>query len=583
MRPAVITILALLPALALGAEPLRRYPLFDRPAAPPRAVVRHASPTAAPHYLPQLKELPRLPRMPLRTMVSQRLPPMEEPVASPPPGQLLSESDPATLPPPPKSGLEGLEQVVGPAQHALPTEMDCGAHRVPYFREDFGDDPICYELPYDPQGEMSHYDGKTCIPAQRPWLELGRPFYDWGQFPPSSRVFGDANLAAPQVLLYGDFRTAMASNNNNLARENLIASRLNLELDCKLTATERFHTSFQPMNKGQDFTRYEWNSQSSDFEEAFNLDPFTGFFEGDLGAIAGGATGNVMPFDLPIAIGFMPLVFQNGIWMEDNTIGAAATIPARNSALLDISNFDITFFYLFDDVTSPAFQGDKNAGKAYGVAGFYEMLGGYIELDYAFLEDRTALDRSYHNIAAAYTRRYFSFLSNSMRVIYNFGQDPNGIDQTADGVLLLSENSLITADPYLFVPYYNSFVGFGRVQSVARNGAAGGILRNTGILFETDNLTNYPTLDPTGVNTYGGALGLNIIPATIHRQLIVEYAYVGLMDSTDRNVLGSEHGVGARYQQNLTNAWLFRTDAMYGFRAGDNDLSGARMELRYKF
>jgi hypothetical protein len=126
-------------------------------------------------------------------------------------------------------------------------------------------------------------------------------------------------------------------------------------------------------------------------------------------------------------------------------------------------------------------------------------------------------------------------------------------------------------------------VGFGRVQSVARNGAAGGILRNTGILFETDNLTNYPTLDPTGVNTYGGAVGVNIIPATINRQLVLEYAYVGLLDSNDRNVRGAEHGAGIRFQKNLTNAWLFRADAMYGFRNNDTDLSGARMELRYKF
>jgi hypothetical protein len=542
------------PALAQDPRPMRRYPLF--PARP--GVERGGADPEAP--------------------LQQSLPPAVDESNA----RVAPEVRPAPLPVP-KSGLEALEQSIGESQFHTETHAGSGTHRLPYFAEDFGDDLIDYELPYDPHGQLDPYEGKKCLPTQRPWVELGRPFYDWGQFAPSSRVFGDTNLAAPQVLLYGDFRTAFASNNNGRPRENLVASRLNLELDAKLTSTERFHMSFQPMNKGQDFTRYEWNSQDSDFEEAFNLQPFTGYFEGDLGSLVGGATGQVLPFDLPVAVGFMPLVFQNGIWLEDNTIGVAATIPARNSPFLDIANFDITFFYLFDDVTSPAFQGDNNAGKACGVAGFYDMLDGYIELDYAYLEDRTQLNRSYHNLAAAYTRRYFSFLSNSSRVIYNVGQDPNGINQTADGVLLLSENSLITADPYLFVPYFNSFVGFGRVQSVARNGAAGGILRNTGILFETDNLTNYPTLDPTGVNTYGGAVGVNIIPATINRQLVLEYAYVGLLDSNDRNVRGAEHGAGIRFQKNLTNAWLFRADAMYGFRNNDTDLSGARMELRYKF
>lgn len=561
----VALLLLALAGPALAQAP-RRYPLFPvQPAEQRRAAALEA---------PLLQGLPPVGDQP-NTNVAQEVLPPQLPA---PPAQAM----PAP-PPVPKSGLEALEQSIADSPSHTETQIGYGAHRLPYFAEDFGGDAICYELPYDPQGELDPYEGKACIPTQRPWLELGRPFYDWGQFPPSSRIFGDANLAAPQVLLYGDYRTAVASNNNGRPRENLVASRLNVELDARLTSTERFHMSFQPMNKGQDFTRYEWNSQDSDFEEAFNLDPFTGYFEGDLGALIGGGTGRVLPFDLPVAVGFMPLVFQNGIWLEDNTIGVAATIPARNSPLLDIANFDITFFYLFDDVTSPAFQNDNNAGKAYGVAGFYDMLDGYVELDYAYLEDRSLIDRSYHNLAAAYTRRYFSFLSNSSRVIYNFGQDPVCGCQTADGVLLLSENSLITCDPYLFVPYWNAFYGFGRVQSVARNGAAGGILRNTGILFETDNLTNYPTLDPTGVNTYGGAVGLNIIPATINRQLVMEYAYVGLLDSDDRNVRGQQHGAGLRLQQNLTNAWLFRADAMYGFRANDDDLSGARMELRYKF
>lgn len=576
------------PALGQESGALRRYPLFPAPTSSQQPA--QSRDRAGGQVGPLIQANANLPPTTFGAPVVQRLPPVLGEPAFTGIQEVLPELLPSTPVPPmaepppvPKSGLEALEQSIGDSHDHAEANVDCGVHRLPYFREDFGDDPIGYELPYDPQGELEPYDGKICLPTQRPWLELGRPFYDWGQFQPSSRIFGETNLAAPQVLLYGDFRTAIASNNNGRARENLIASRLNLEFDAKLTSTERFHMAFQPMNKGEDFTRYEWNSQDADFEEAFNLDPFTGFFEGDVGALIGGATGQVLPFDLPVAVGFMPLVFQNGIWMEDNTIGVAATIPARNSSLLDISNFDITFFYLFDELTSDAFQGDNNAGKAYGVAGFYDMLGGYIELDYAYLEDRSLLVRDYHNLAAAYTRRYFSFLSNSSRVIYNFGQDPNGIEQTADGVLLLSENSLITADPYLFVPYWNAFYGFGRVQSVARNAAAGGILRNTGILFETDNLTNYPTLDPTGVNTYGGAVGVNIIPATINRQLVLEYAYVGLLGSNDRNVNGQEHGAGVRFQHNLTNAWLFRADAMYGFRADDDDLSGARMELRYKF
>jgi hypothetical protein len=492
----------------------------------------------------------------------ESLPPTRPSVISPP----IVE-----LPPVPATGLEALEKSVLEHPHEGHAELGRGAYRLPYFGEDFGE-PIYYELPYDPLGEIGAYAGKSPVPTQRPWIEWGRPFYEAGPIPRSSTILGDSNLVAPQFLLYGDIRTAVASNNNGGSSSNLVAARTNLEADLRLTATERFHAGFQPMNKGQNFTRVDFNSNGLRMEEEFNVDPFTLFFEGDVGAMWGGATGQVMPFDLPVAVGLMPLVFQNGVWMEDNVLGAAVTIPARNSPVFDISNYDITFFCLFDQLSSPAFQSDDNAARAYGVASFFEMLDGYIELDYAYLDDRSVFSRSYHNIGLGYTRRYFSFLSNSVRVIGNAGQDPNGIEPTAEGVLLLSENSLITSNPYLFVPYFNTFIGFGQVQSAARNGAAGGILRNTGILFETDNLTGYPTLDPTAIETYGGAVGLNMIPATIDRQFVIEYAFVGVRGDP-----------GVRFQRNLTNAWLFRADAMYGFRDHDNDLSGARMELRYKF
>lgn len=574
---------------ARSQDAIGRYPLFDQPA----NIARKSEPVPPVNRLPIIEQESAIPQVvPARPIVEpktqrpselsfrqEELPPATRPVplpVAPQPPALPASPPPAPSATGPATAMECCD---APDHHE--PDIACGAHHLPYFREDFGGDPICYELPYDPYGELQVYEGKQFVPAQRPWLELGRPFYDWGQFPPSSTIFGPTNLAASQFLLFGDFRTAIAMNDNGAKETSQIAARLNLELDWKITSTERFHGSFQPMNRGNNFTRIEFIGDDTGLISNLNANPFTGFFEGDLGAMWGGLTGQVMPFDLPVAAGFMPLVFQNGIWLEDNSIGLAATIPARNSRLLDISNYDITFFYLFDNVNSAAFGVDDNAARVYGVAGFFEMLDGYIEADYAYLEDRSDLNRSYHNLGLAYTRRYFSFLSNSIRMITNLGQDPDGIANTADGTVFLWENSIITENPYFFVPYFNLFAGFDRPQSVARNGAAGGILRNTGILFETDNLTGFPTLDPIAHDTYGGAFGLNIIPKTIDRQLVVEYAYVGAMNNA--LLPGNQHGVGLRYQKNLSFNWLLRSDVMYGWRGGLDDVSGARVELRYKF
>jgi hypothetical protein len=246
---------------------------------------------------------------------------------------------------------------------------------------------------------------------------------------------------------------------------------------------------------------------------------------------------------------------------------------------------DVTFFAAYDNINSPAFAADNDVAKIYGVASFIEALGGYFEIDYAFLEDRDFVrDRSYHNIGMAFSRRYGRFLSNSIRVIGNAGQSTAGGPNTADGVVVLLENSLITSRTQTFVPYFNLFAGFDRPQSAARADSAGGILRNTGILFESDGMTNYPTLDPTANDTWGGAVGLNILTPNFDQQLVLELAALQTMGNpATRNATADQYGAGVRYQIPLSNAWILRADGMYGFFREVPDVHGARLELRHKF
>ena len=247
---------------------------------------------------------------------------------------------------------------------------------------------------------------------------------------------------------------------------------------------------------------------------------------------------------------------------------------------------DFTFFAGYDKLDSPAFEGDDSAARIVGMASFLEMLNGYIEVDYAFLDDRTFADRSYHNIGIGYTRRYGRFVSNSTRVIVNAGQASAVQDNTADGVLLLSENSLITGFPSNIVPYFNMFAGFDRPQSAARAVGSGGVLRNTGILFESDNLTGYPTLDATANETFGMALGVEILSGgdRFSQQLVLEAAALGVMgDAATRNAAGDQYGVGFRYQLPISNSVILRADGMYGFLRSDDDISGIRLEIRKKF
>lgn len=462
-----------------------------------------------------------------------------------------------------------------------PPGMSSGASLVEYSPYDFSPDEVCWDT-YDAYAQQDVYMGKTLNRTQRPLVEWFKPWYQRGQIKPGNTLFGTHNPLIPQFLVYGDYRTAWASNSADGNQFSVWAHRLNLDFDFRLTSTERVHWFMTPLSRGPNFTRL-LNDGDATFISELNPDVIFGYFEGDLGAMWGGLTNKSLPFDLPFAIGVMPLLFQNGVWLEDAFLGVALTVPARNSPMLDISNMDTTFFVGLDNVSSPAFNNENSAANLYGVANFIEAWGGYMEFDYAYLEDNRVQNRSYHNTSVAFTRRFGTWLSNSVRVINNSGQNPNGIAQTADGTLFLVENSLITNYPSTRIPYFNFFAGFDRPQSAARDPLAGGVLRNTGILFETDGLTGYPFLDDTANNTLGGAVGLNLLADDFSQQLVLETAAVMPMEGKVSQAGDPQYGVGLRYQIPLSNSVILRSDAMYGMRESQSDLHGVRVELRKKW
>ena len=452
------------------------------------------------------------------------------------------------------------------------------------FYGDFSPTPLINSsLYHDGQREQWVYDNRYAVPTQHPWVEWGRIFYGDGITPRGKNWFGFMNLARPEFYMYGDFRSGILAGRNAAGRSDNWANRLNLDMDLKLTDTEHLHAFIGPIENEGQFTRLELVEGELQYRQEVDITPFTGYFEGDMGSILGGLTGQSSPFEFPFTVGLIPLFFQNGIWMEDAVTGAAFSLPARHSNLLNWSNYDATFFAVFDQLNSPAFGNNVHAAQAFGTAWFIEAYHGYIESGYAYIRDRNQPDLSYHNMTASYTRRYFDRISNSIRVIINTGQDLPKADRTADGVLLLVENSWITASPLTFVPYANFFAGWNRPQSIARAGIAGGILRNTGINFDTDGVNGLATLDASGSDTAGGSIGVDLLGSDLDKQLLLEASYLTPHGNGNAAVKGDQYALGLRFQIPLSNATLWRFDTMYGWRGGLDDVYGTRMEYRWKF
>ncbi len=111
------------------------------------------------------------------------------------------------------------------------------------------------------------------------------------------------------------------------------------------------------------------------------------------------------------------------------------------------------------------------------------------------------------HIGLACTRCYGRFISNSVRVVGNAGQEASNSSDATEVLLLLLESSLLTSQSSSLVPYFNLWAGFERSQSVARAQQASGILSHTGILFESDGMPNCPTWGSTAKDTWGAIGG----------------------------------------------------------------------------
>jgi hypothetical protein len=474
--------------------------------------------------------------------------------------------------------------------HQAPPITDPATRRAKHSAEDYRPDPYYPDEPYDVSAELEIYGGKRAVRTPRPLLELGFPQYREGSFGPGHDLIGSKNLVRPQLLVYGDWRTAVALNNNGETETGLIATRLNLDIDLKITATERLHAFVRPIDQGGKFSRYEFfGDDRSQGDPVFDVNIENLFFEGDIGSIYSGLADRYVAYDVPITFGLVPMFIQNGIWLEDAFVGGAIAYTARNSRQLDITNYDITLFAGFDKVSNAGLK-DANGALAdhsanvFGVATWADMREGHLEADWGYIDDTrdTQGDFSHHNMMVGWTKRYGGLISNSTRAVWNFGQSPSsGQEKTADGAALLFENSLITSLPSTLVPYFNAFIGLDQPQPLARGGT--GLLKNTGINFETDGLTGYPKLDDTARDSWGGAVGVEYL-FDLSRSLVGEFATVQAMSNASAATV-DQYALGLRYQMNLNgrDRWLLRTDAIYGFIREAEDISGVRVELRKKF
>ena len=413
-------------------------------------------------------------------------------------------------------------------------------------------------------------------------VELGNGFLDTGNLHAGYEVPVIGAVWQPRLWAYAINRTAFQSFKDGRSgnqRETELANRLDVFANLQLTGTEKILLGIRPTdnNRPDQFTRYTFEGQKEGFNEEFGFNIETLFFEGDLGSLfpvldKKGAR----PIDLGFTVGRQPVVFQEGILIND-TIDAVGFIR-NNIPFPGTSNLRVSGMWGWNRLDRNDFNRQQNDADMFGLFVAADKHISTFNYDMIYVNDEGNGDGLYFGFAAIQRLPHFGGVSTAFRVNTSIAlEDEIEGNVVGTGTLLTSEISK-TVKGSDDIVYFNSFLGIGNFTQAGREAIVGGPLANTGILFASPNLSTYGAeLDPfTTDSVIGGAVGYQAFWDNNRRNLILEVA--GRHDLSGDGF--DSLGFGAQLQQAVGRHVQLTFETFYALNEGRDDGYGARAEFQ---
>jgi hypothetical protein len=406
-----------------------------------------------------------------------------------------------------------------------------------------------------------------------PIVEAFEPFLSTGDISPGFEIPGGA-IWQPQLLVWGDFRTALQSVDNGTDTTDEWVNRLNLFGQLRLSGTERVLISARPLDKDGDFTGKRFNPEPDEDIDATNLRMRTLFFEGDFGEVFP----NLDPddsrrLDYGFAIGRQPVFKQEGMLVNDN-IDAIGVV--RNSIRVEgASNLRVASLFGWNEIHRNDRIEDSDA-MLFGVFSELDTNCCTVDLDLIWVTtDDSAGDAYFLGLSSV---QRFGHLNTSFRFLLSEASEDDNAS-VGSGTLLFAETSYTPSRTDNNV-YINGFLGVDQYTPAALDEGVGGPLARTGILFAAVGLGSFrPAIDNAAGEVYGSAVGYQMFFQGGRRQLIAE---AGFRQETE----GSESATsatGLRFQQAHGRHTIYILDGYYSDDDDIGDTSGVRTEIRIKF
>lgn len=323
--------------------------------------------------------------------------------------------------------------------------------------------------------------------------------------------FGGYSLE-PRFVASGDYSLFGQAMELADRRQDLVGHNLRVDLDLRLTGTERFHVQFRPLgerNTGGSF--YDFVDPDGYVNNSTG-EPDRYWFEGELHSLLGFEQDQFAQRYLNFMVGKFPFSLHNSLLMNDEILGGV--LSRNNLQLGPLSNLNLQCFIGANDVdTYPEVE-----TQVYGLHATADLNRDFYELTYAYLD--ADVDRSAHFVGLSRTT-FHGPLTLAARGLVKLGDDAG----VGGGHLLALESNLhriFECEPLGFhhgVFFCNAFWAEEGWNSIA--GANFNRLRTA---FEVDPLVRLTT---TGVleDTVGATLGAQLFRDHDDQSYVPEFAW----------------------------------------------------------
>lgn len=470
-------------------------------------------------------------------------------------------------------GLEGSRQTVRQHNHSTETEIAEASGGDEGGKHGHGSRIADLYIPLQTDG----------FPQRpRPILEFGQNFLETGTLSQGINLPTGA-VWQPYFIAFGTYRTGLQSFDTGIARNSEWANRYDLFGNLYLTFTERILIGFRPLDRNGRFTGVTFSpeEQRNGFQDEFNFEIRTLFFEGDFGEIFPNLDKeDKSGFDYGFSVGRQNISFQEGMLINDNI--DAVGITKINWKLLSAINFRWTLLYGWNQLNRTNLPEQDESSSLFGLLTEADWRSSTVAFDamYVMADDSVGSGIQFGLSAVQRVGNY----NTSFRVL---GSIPVG-DETlhnSRGALLFAEISSTPHGNHNLV-YLNAFLSIENFRSTSRDPSAGGPLGRTGILFAAVGLSRYDApLSNSADEAFGGSLGYQMFFSHTRRQLILEIGGRYASNATGQRAVAA----GGRYQIAFGRRWLGRVDGFVAYdRAREESADGGfriggRLELLMQF